>query len=525
MRLSLFWKGFIFLLAAILLVGGIIFVNRILAGDAFNKEEASHALYALWLWKDVGAQDWGAFWYDTQRQMIWPFLHSWILTFFFFIFGVGYTSARLMSLIIFMFSMVLIYLLSAKMSERAGPKIGMLAVVLALTSPLMLRFASENMLEGLGALLFLAAAYCYLLSEDKKLALEYILFAFLIGLSIYTNYLYAYLLLPAFLVAALSKIGPIFVEAVRLSRRGEKAAMPFVWWAFRKSIVVLVLLLFAGAWFPFYFSRKVLLLFGSIFKYSGGVEAGGLWEGLLYYPKIIIENCAFSPWLGIFLLISLFFPLVASRYRGLNKLYVYVWTVLILLTLTIPVKAPQMIYIVVPFIFIIFSASLFHVLEFLQEKNRKLAVLLFLFFLLPVLPSFPRAYGILFPARPAENIIQVLDYFNASVPRNAGIAIPLNLQHLNPEGVQFHFRNREALVLADPRMTGAELFSKARYFLTVELDQETYYSNEVLDDSLSRWNAWLREKEMNGEAELYSSKRFESIGVAAKIFRKASSGR
>ncbi len=71
-------------------------------------------------------------------------------------------------------------------------------------------------------------------------------------------------------------------------------------------------------------------------------------------------------------------------------------------------------------------------------------------------------------------------------------------------------------------MTGVELFGEAEYFLTLELDQETYYSNEVLDDSLSRWNAWLWEKEMNGGVELYSSQRFESIGVAAKIYRKTS---
>lgn len=524
-KLSLFSKGLILLLVAILLVGGMIFVNRILAGDAFNKEEASHALYALWLVKDLKALDLNAFWYDTQRQMIWPFLHSWLLAIFFFVFGVGYTSARLMSLLFFSLSMVLIYLLSAKMLKRDGPRVGLLAVALAATSPLMLRFAAQNMLEGLGAFLFLAAAYAYLVAEERKLTLYYIPLAFLIGLSIYTNYLYAYLLLPAFMVATLSKLGPILVEAIRLSRKGEKAAIPFIWWAFKKLIVLLVLLLFAAAWFSFSFSRKILLLIGSIFKYSGGVEVKGLWQGLLYYPKVIISECSFSPWLGIFLLISLFLPFVASRYRGLHKLFIYVWTILLLLILTIPAKAPQMIYIILPFIFIIFSASLFYVLDFLQSKNRRLAVILLLFLLIPVLPSIPRAYGILFPARPAENMIQVLDYFKTSVPKDASMAMLLNLQHLNPEGIRFHFRDRKAPLLADPYMTERELFDEAEYFPTLELDRETFYRKEVLDDSLFRWNTWLRGKWMNGEVELYSSKRFESIGVAAKIYRKTSSAR
>jgi len=519
-RLSLFWKGLVFVLAAILLVGGVIFVNQILAGDTFGQEEAQHALYGMWLWKDLKALDWGAFWHDTQRQMIWPFLHSWFLAIFFFIFGVGYVPARLMSLMIFLFSIILVYLLSAKLSKSMGHKIGMLSVVLALTSPLMLRFASENMLEGLGVLLFLLAAYLYTICEERKLTLYYILLAILLGLSIFTNYLYAYLILPAFLVATLSKLGSISVEAIRISRKGEKAAIPFIWWAYKKTIAALVLLTLAAVWFSFSFSRKIQLLIRAIFKYSGGAELGW-WQSLIYYPKVIIEECTFSPWLGIFLLVSLFLPLVASRYRGLNKLYIYVWTVLLLLALTIPAKVSQMIYIIVPFIFIIFSAVLFYVLENLQGRRRWLGAILLLFLVLPILPSLPRAYALLFPARPAENMVQVLDYFQAGIPRDARLAIPLYLRHINPEVVQFHFRDREAPVFTNPEISESELLKRGDYYLvTVELAPEGFYKGEMLDDSLHRWNDWLQEKVMAGEIRLYSSRKFESSGVTAKIYEK-----
>jgi hypothetical protein len=376
------------------------------------------------------------------------------------------------------------------------------------------------MLETMGALLFLAAAYVYMVCEERKLTLFYVLLAVLIGLSIYTNYLYAYLLLPAFMVVTLVKLGPILVEAVKLSRKGEGAAISFIWWAYKKLIALLVLLGLAAAWFSFSFSRKILLLLGSIFKYSGGMESKGIWQSLIYYPRIIIEEISFSPWLGVFILLSLVLPFVAERFRWLNKLFVYVWTVLILLTLSVPTKAPQMIYIIAPFILIIFSATLFYFAESRWAKDKRVLVFFLLFLFLPAIPSLPRAYGILFPDRPAGNMIQVMDYFNASVPADASLAAPLNLQHLNPEGLEFYFRDRRGMVLSDPQLGEEELFLQGEYFLTIELDEDSFYQHEILDDSLFRWKGWLRQKAMAGEVQPYSSKRFESIGLTAKIYRK-----
>ncbi len=520
MSFSFFWKGFVLLLLVILLVGGMIFTNRILAADAFNREEASHALYALWIQRDMQTEDWEAFWYDTQRQMVWPFLHSWVLAVFFLVFGAGYDSARLLSFLFFLFSLVLVYLISNRMSERDGPKIGLLAVILALTSPLLLRYAVQNTLESMGALLFLGAAYVYMVCEERKLTLFYVLLAFLIGLSVYTNYLYAYLLLPAFLVVTLAKLGPLLVDAVKLSRKGEGAAIPFIWWAYKKLIALIVLLTLAAGWFSFSFSRKILLLLGSIFKFSGGVEAKGAWQSLVYYPRVIIKDISFSPWLGVFLLVSLFLPLAAYRYRWLSKLFVYVWTGLLLLTLTIPAKAPQMTYIIAPFILVIFSAVVFHFLDFFRAKGSGLALILLIFLFLPALFSLPRAYGMLFPFRPPENMIQVMDYFNASVPEDASMAVPLNLQHLNPEGLEFYFRDRKGAVLSDPQLGEEEFYRSGEYFLTLELDGDSFYRTDVLDDSLYRWNAWLRQKAMAGGVQPYSGKRFESIGLTARIYRK-----
>ncbi|MDI6731537.1 MAG: glycosyltransferase family 39 protein [Candidatus Margulisbacteria bacterium] len=524
MTKSLYFKGLAILIAVVLLIGGLIFVNRILRGDAFSKEEAQHALYGVWLVRDIQALDFGAFFYDTQRQMNWPFLHSWLLSLFFLIFGVSCTTARVLSLLFFLLSIVLIYLISLRFSNRLGQRIGFVAVLLALTSPLMVRYASENMLEGLGAFLFLAAVNTYLVCEENKITVEYIFLAVLIGLSIYTNYLYAYLMIPAFLVMTLVKLGPLFYEGMQLQKKGEKKALDFIFWAYRKLIVLFVILVLAGLWFSVSLSRKLLLFLAALFKYSGGERVEGFWAILTYYPRIIIQNLSFSPWLGLFLLLSLLVPFIAVRYRIVNRLYFFVWTVLLLLTFTIPSKSPQMIYIIVPFIFMIFSAALFYVLEKVEQKDFKLVLAVLLILLLPATLSIPQAWGLFFPNHPSQNMVQVMEYFGATVPADAKIYIPINIKHLNPETIEFHFRSSKAVVSCDFPSQAAGVNIKAQganeYFMTVDISEGSPYTENALDDSLYRWNAWLAENEASGKIKLVSSRRFDASGVTAKVYTK-----
>lgn len=507
-----------------MLVGGLIFFNRILPGDAFSREEAQHALYGVWLLKDMQSFNLGAFWYDTQRQMNWPFLHSWLLSIFFLCFGVSYTTARVFSLFLFFLTVVMIYLLSCRFSNRLGPRIGVTAVLLALSSPLMVRFAAENMLEGLGAFLFLASVNTYLICEENKITIEYLFLAFLIGLSIYTNYLYAYLIIPAFLIMTLSKLGPLFYEGVQLQKRGEKKAIDFILWAYRKLIVLLVVLFLSGIWFSFSLSRKLLLFLASIFKYSGGESVSGWWETLTYYPRVIVQNLSFSPWLGIFLLLSLFVPLIAARYRVVNRLYFFVWTILLLLTFTIPSKSPQMLYIAVPFIFMLFAAALYYVLEKIEKKGPRMVLAAILILILPICLSLPQAWALFFPKTCSQNMVQVMDYFKETVPADAHVYIPLNLKRLNPESMEFHYMDWKAAVTTDfpnaSLMVSANDNTTANYFVSVEISSDAPYLEDSSDDSLYRWNAWLKENEISGKVKLVSSRRFNESGITAKIYAK-----
>ncbi len=519
MKKSSFERGLVIVLVSAIIVGAILFFTQILSADAFTKEEAQHGLYGLWIYKDINALDAKAFLYDTSRQLVWPFLHSWILGIVFFTFGPSTVVARLLSLAMFLGMAVFMYFLSAHFSHKIGQKPGVTAALLALSSPLLIRFGTANMLEALGALLFLAATYLYMLCEEQKITLEYVFLAFLIGLSIFTNYIFAYLMVASFMVATIAKLGPIIVGAIKLQRKGEKAAITFIWWAYRKLIVLFVLLTLLGVWFSFNFSRKILILANTLFRYSAGERLVGLLPNLLYYPKVIIEQVTFSPWLGILALISLFLPFIASRYTSLNKLFIFVWTSLFLLIFTLPTKSAQFLYIITPFILIIFSSAVFYFKSQVKQRNPKLTTVFFTILILPALFSLPNLFAVWFPANSASNMQDVLEYFSSTVPVQATMVVPLNLQHLNPEVVEFHMDGRAGEVVTSMD----EISSGNNYLLTIELDPDSKYHEDLIDDSLFRWNMTLRDKLMQGQIKLYSTRRFDDVGVTARVFEETSS--
>jgi hypothetical protein len=520
MKLSTFQKGLLLILIAFLLIGGLVFVARIWSGDAFNKEEAQHAIYGFWISKDIKSLDFSSFWNDTQRQIYWPFLHSWLLSVFFILFGANYISARLLSLILLLAIVLLMYLLSSQLSDRSGWKIGVLSVLLALSSPIMIQYATTNTLETLGALIFLASFYLYNICEEQKTALYYVFLAVLVGLSLYTNYLYAYFIIPAFIVVALGKLGPILFEVVSLSRKGEKAALPFMWWAYRKLIFLTVLFVIVASWFlTSAFSRKIMLFMQAIFRYSGGEAPTSIAQAILYYPRAIIDSYTFSPWLGFLTLITLFLPIIAfhDEYRPINKLFTFIWTVLVLAILTVPAKAPQLIFVIAPFLLLVFSVSVFY----FMEKFPKWTTAILLVIFLPALISIPKLGAVYFPAHAQENMSQVLDYFHQSVPPGSPIAASFNLQHLNPENISFRFADWGSPVMADAAMQGEdEMFSTAQYFLAIEMDSTSPYRGELLDDSIYSWNSFIASKIESGELREYSLRNFGSIGIIAKIYQK-----
>jgi hypothetical protein len=244
--------------------------------------------------------------------------------------------------------------------------------------------------------------------------------------------------------------------------------------------------------------------------------SGNFWQGLMYYPAAIIKHYSFSPWLGLLIVAALFFPFIALNNRVLGKLYIFVWTILLLVTLTISTRAPQFIYIIAPFLYIIFAAFIYYGLKNLRNFAPGILMVIFL----PTLISLPQLWSAYFPARPEENMKQVLNYFKQTVPASQPLAASFNLQHLNPEVLAFHFSDWPAPVLADPVVGEDEMLREARYFLAVEVYPDLIPPGEILDDSADLWNSILLEKLKSGEIREYSQRSFNRLGLTAKVFEK-----
>lgn len=534
-KISFPFIGFLIVLLLATSVSCIAYFNIILPADSFHWDESHHGIYGVWLARDIKLGNWGNFWKDTHRQTLWPFFHSWILTVFFLIFGVSFQIARFSSLVIFFVTAVLVYLLSNRFLEKKyGWQTGILASLLTLISPIMIKFATENMLEGIGALVFISSIYVYFLSEEKKKWHLYIALGVLLGISVVTKYNYAYLILTSFAVVILSEVFNVLkIAQESVAKTEEKSkrlieiikSSSFSHWIYKNLLIPAPALLISLSWF---FSgdsgKKIQMLMWSKQVVAGRQgQLAGLFNNILFYPKAIINSYCFSPWLGFLIVLSIFIPIAFSKIRNLNKLYLFVWTCLFLSIFTIGNKMVRLIYIFIPIIFIIFSSNIFYFIEkirTLENKRKILASVLFIIVFIPSLFSLgriPKAlkFG---EERKPEKIINVLEFFRDNIPKNKSFSTGISISRMSPYVFYFYFHDWKAPFFTlfqarDPN------FYRTEYLPAIEFTEDSPYKESVIDNSIENWNALIEANVKENKLELFKEKAFEKIGITAKIYK------
>ncbi|MFC1571671.1 ArnT family glycosyltransferase [Candidatus Margulisiibacteriota bacterium] len=512
--------GLIAVILVSVLISGLIVFNLILPAGSFHWDESHHGVYGVWLTQSVTSGDWAAFWHHTHRQALWPFLHSWVLTIFFLIFGISFQAARLSSLVLTLATTAVVYLLSVRLSEKWGWLIGLISASLMLTSPLVISFSAQNMLEALGGWLFMLAVYVYLLSEEKKQWPWYVLLGFLLGLSVVTKYNYAIMILAGFLAVKILELYGIF-------RRPKEVLT----WLYRNGLVLAPFLLLALSWF---FSgdsdRKIQMLFWSKQMVAEQQNVlGGFWTNIAFYPLAIINDYLFSPWLGVLVLLSILVPIASFKIKQINRFYILIWVPLLLAVFVIGNKMNRLIYIFVPLIFIVFAATLVFLLERLLAKNLKrwqVGLIISLIFLPAVfsLPRIPRmlagdisdvVHG-LRVERGKEHLADVLAFFHDNIPKDKPVSTALSTAGLSPYVFYFYFHDWQAPVQTRFQMS-QPYFYRSEYYLTLELDEPDKFG--VIDDSVNSWNKILVENLQAGKLEVFKEQDFDTIGVTGRIYR------
>ncbi len=164
------------LLVAALVVAGCLYmrfldVHRSLWEGAYHDRDA-HYLYSLKLATDVRNGQVFQLLSDLNEGRIWPPLHGLLAGTVLLVGGLDYRLAVLPSLAGWVVAVIFGFLLARRCVPRGGTFAGLIAVLFIAASPAHRAYATDIMLESLGAALSLVALYAYLLTvqgrEDEK---------------------------------------------------------------------------------------------------------------------------------------------------------------------------------------------------------------------------------------------------------------------------------------------------------------------------------------------------------------------
>lgn len=184
----------------------------------FGWDESHHAFNGLMVAHSLRTADWAMFWSLTNRLIVgWPFLYSWISGVGILLFGTTFNGARIPSLLFFFFSTPLVYLIAFRLDHKKPAIAGCVAALFFASSPLVLYYSVQCMIEIPGVFFLLLLAWCYL----KSLESDRIAYPVLGGLSAAVLFFLKYQNAAVFL--------PIAIDAfIRWRKNGNKSLKPLV---------------------------------------------------------------------------------------------------------------------------------------------------------------------------------------------------------------------------------------------------------------------------------------------------------
>ncbi len=278
---------------AALVTAVLLFVYQVRQAGALDWDQSAHALHGLLIASDARSGDWIAVLLDSYKQVYWPFLHSWLTAVAFLVVGPGNVAARSVSLVCFVILVVAVFLAGRAMrGGRAvaapdGDACGFLAAVLTLTSPPLLGFATNVMLE-IPALAALVATL-FVRFELRRRGARPAAYA-LVGAAIMVTYFlkanYGLLLLIVFAADAL--IEASFRPRSLLTRQHAYTLAPIV--------------VSGAVWFAYL--PKLTATWTMLVNQPYGTASAWTAEGLLYYPRALVHMSGSLP-VFLLLLVSL----------------------------------------------------------------------------------------------------------------------------------------------------------------------------------------------------------------------------
>ena len=298
---------------------------RIRVGDLLGFDEAYHSLWGLLIADDLLHARFVSILVDTNRQVLWPPLHSWYLALLFIVFGPSAVVARSSSLLAFVATAVIVYFTGRRLTGSAGPGRtsvgGVVASACLIASGGVQTMASAAMLE-LPALFWLAVSFwLYLRCRSTGASERWP--PILLGLAVLATYLtrtsYGVLIALALTVASL-------VDGRWLSRRRSAAPSDDeAQLASRRHgqlLTALALGVPLAAWLAY--PGKIGSTLIHLINAPHGPERFSV-EGLLFYPRAMLWLAGSWPLLVVWMLalVLTLRPRVLASNAGLRLVVVF----------------------------------------------------------------------------------------------------------------------------------------------------------------------------------------------------------
>ncbi len=507
----------------------------------FSWDEAHHSLSSLAIARSWVSGDPGAFWRDTNAQIYWPFLHSWVSAPFLLLGGYDYSSPRLASAFFGACSIILVYLLGRRIFN---PSVGAGAALLLALSPIYHTLSSTVMAENLGLFLILVLILLFFRiweTGKKRLALAA---GALIAVLYLTKYVYGAFFGTA-LVGFLASL--LILRDEDFDRKRAFRTLPWViagfllvwgtWMIVPPNEPKLRMFFFrigdTGGWNPFDYSRSDNHLFfvrALYYAYGFSIATYLLYIGGLIFGLLRVRE-AKTRFL-LFVVLANFIPM--SMIVNSQERFAYLGFAPLLL---LAAAGAQWCWIRLSknlrwaaAIFLVFPAmGDLHKLPALyrQTANAILSVNLHrqelrfdysTLFGLTEVPRFFRYPKKYFNPSAAtamnQDTREVIAYVKSVTDPRYPLCVPAWLGTLSP-----HLWQWEYFLAGRPVVTAYQ--PGAVYFLLLEVAQDSPYNrlgNLHLIDGLRRWKGFLQKAQSSGLMDNFSTREFPEIGLTVKIF-------
>ncbi len=253
------------------------------------------------IWRDIQHLDFYHLWVHTNAQVVWPPLHSWLIGLSFSFFGPSLAAARVISLLAFFASGIMIFCLFLRRRDSYSWVGGVIAWALFATAPIVIQQAVGIMSEGVGLFFTLLVLFSLPQNDDAK-ASRWVWSGLILGAFFLYKYNYAFLTYAGILAARYFQAKCSLRRMIRMNNL----------LLFGLPVLMMVL------WFLVDSQTKWDNLMYFVVNNTAVHHPWGF-STLFYYPQVIPDAFFAIPWMSVICLALVFIVLPFGRKLNLSS--------------------------------------------------------------------------------------------------------------------------------------------------------------------------------------------------------------